>query len=181
MMKPANYDTVPLTDDERDLLLTIYDSRRRFLGLVYLVLIIVAFIYGWQGVDARSHGGGNIRRWEENEDAKFIPRIGAQLIITGFLESMVIGTGLYFFMKRVRPFLLDAKSGLKERLPYPIVRKEHFPLTNQFYVGFDDPNYLHHEIDEATYHNCSVGDTLYVYRGIRSKFVFKENGRFSIL
>lgn len=54
-------------------------------------------------------------------------------------------------------------------------------MTNQYYVAFDDPDYMHHEIDENTFNNVNEGDNMYIYRGVYSKYVFEINGRFTIL
>lgn len=180
-MQPGPYEKVPLTDDEKDMLLMVYHKRRKFLFTVYAVLISLAFFYSYRGIDTRSRYSGKVTRWEEKDDAKYISRFGMWMINLSFLELIVIGTGTVFWFKRVYPLKHDADSGLKEKVPYMIMRKEYFPLTNQFYVALDDPDYLHHEIDEDTYYSCAEGGFIYVYRGAKSKFVFEDNGRFTIL
>ena len=160
----------------------VYRKRRKFLFTVYAVLIFMAFYYSFRGIDTYDRYSGKlVQKWEEQDDAKYISRMGIWLIHFSFLELIVIGTGGVFWFKRVYPLKYDADSGVKEKVPYMIMRKEYFPLTNQFYVALDDPNYLHHEIDEDTYHSCVEVGFIYVYRGTKSKFVFEDNGRFTIL
>lgn len=180
-MEKPEPEKVPLTTDEKDLLLTVFSKRRTFLFFVYILLVVIALMYSTHGVDIRSPYTGKVVRWEEQDDAKAVPRFWMWIINLTWLEGIVISTGIYFYMKRVHPFRYDANSGVREKVPYTIVRKEFFPLTNQYYVALDDPNYLHHQITEDEYYNCTEGGTIYIYRAVKSKFVFEEDGRYSIL
>jgi hypothetical protein len=161
------YEQVPLTTDEKDMLLTVYESRLRYLFIVYLFLVIMGV---WPMLF-------NVYYWKYSILDWFVTAV----MKYGVVETAIIGTGIYFLNTRILPFKRDALSGVKEKIPYTIMRKEYFPLTSQYYFGFDDPDYLHHEVDEDTYNKCNEGDTMYVYRGIKSKYVFELNGRFSIV
>jgi hypothetical protein len=97
------------------------------------------------------------------------------------LEIPVILVALVTYTKRIATFKKDAKKGEKEPIAYKIIRKQYFGHTDQYFVSFDNPNYMHHEVDEAFYHNCSPGDYAYMYRAPLSKYVFDKGGRFSIL
>ncbi|MCW3123459.1 MAG: hypothetical protein JWQ38_2951 [Flavipsychrobacter sp.] len=163
MPASRSYDTIPLT-------------------IVYILLIVMALYYSTRGIDTRSkYTGEVIGKWEENEDSKYVSRTGMWVINLVWLEAIVISTGVYFLVKRILPYKKDANSGIKEKVPYEIIRKEYFPLTDQYYFALDDPNYLHHEVDAVFFSSCNEGDSIFVYRAIRSKFVFEANGRFSIL
>lgn len=179
-MKNTPFEKVPLTEDEKDLLMTVYHTRRRFLLTVYAILIAIGFATSFRGLDFRVRGSDKIHHWEEDEDSKVVSRSGMWMINLSVIEVILIASGIYFYITAVRAYKLDADSGIKDKIPYTIIRKEYFPLTNQFFVGFDDPKYLHHEIDEGTYHQCAEGDIMYIYRAIRTKFVFEENGRFTL-
>lgn len=181
VMKGPNHELVPLNEDEKNLLLDVYNTRKRFLILVYIGLISMALLASVKGLDYRSRYTGAIHHWEDNDEAKYLPRFWMWMINFCFLETIVVSTGVYFWMKKVKPFKVDAKSGVKENVPYKIIKREYFPLTGQYYLGFDDPNYLHHEIDEDIYNRCTEGDFMYIYRGAASKFVFRKDGRFSLL
>lgn len=180
-MLPGPYETVPLTDDDKDFLLTIYDKRRRLLFVVYVILIAMALCFSFRGLDYRTRYSPKVNHWEDEEDSKYISRFWMWTINLTFLELPVVGTGLYFLFHRVLPFKKDADSGVKEKVPYRIIRKEYYEATRQYFVGFDDVNYEHHEVDADTFNKCNEGDVMYIYRGAKSKFVFENNGRFTLM
>jgi len=180
-MLPGPYEKVPLTKEEQETLLEVYHVRRRILGVVYFFLLVTALFYA-QKIDVYDRYTGKLSsRWEDTADGKFISRLGMKLLNFTFLGGAIAATGVFFWFKRVYPLKKDADSGVKEKVPFLITRKEYFPLTGQFYVALDDPDYLHHEIDEETYYNCVEGGYIYIYRAAKSKFVFEENGRFTIM
>jgi hypothetical protein len=167
-MEPGPYEKVPLTDEEKDMLLLIYRKRLRFFLTVNLILlgIIVFQIIRFFGPDFGRRD--------------FTEILGMIIVMDGIPLAVISGTGLYVLFNRILPIKRDVDSGMKDKVPYQVIRKEHFYLTGQFYVALDDPDYLHHEIDEDTYHNLWEGCTIYLYRGTRSKYVFEENGRFTL-
>lgn len=172
---------VPLTNDEKDMLLTVYDQRRRLLFVVYIILFAIALALSRTGIDTRGRYSNTINYWEENEDAKYVSRFGMWMINIAFLETIIMSTGIYFWMKRVGPLKKDADMNVKEKVPYEIVKKEYFSITGQYFFDTDDPAYLHHEVDEDTYNKLNEGDCFYIYRGVHSKFVFEDNGRYTIM
>ena len=115
------------------------------------------------------------------DDIKYDSTWAKWLITFVVLSSFLLIIGIYLYVKRILAFKRDAESGVKERLAYIIIQKEYFPLTNQYYVMFDDPQYLHHETDQETWYNCYEGGYFFIYRAKKSKFVFEENGRFSMM
>jgi hypothetical protein len=155
--KLGTYEKVPLMDDEKKLLLLIYGKRKLVLFMGYSVLIFLAMIFSPKG------------------DA-----IGARIVTLLTLQSAIIGTGIYLYFKNVRTFRKDAESGMKDKVPYTVIRREYFEFTDQYYIALDHPNYLHHEIDQDMYYNVREGDCIYLYRATRSKYVFERNGRFFI-
>ena len=177
-MKPSNpTDLVPLTDDEKDFLLFIFKKRRRLLIMVYSIFI-AAVIF----ICLFSFGMDTIRNLlVPKDDIKYDSTWAKWLFTLVFISSALLITGTYIYVKRVLPFREDAESGVKERLAYIITRKEYFSLTNQYYVMFDDPLYMHHETDQETWYNCYEGGYFFIYRAKKSKFVFEENGRFSMM
>jgi hypothetical protein len=168
---------VPLTNDEQDFLRSIYKKRRRFLSLVYIGMFAVAvficvFAYSMDVVRNEMMPKDNIH---------YESTLGIRAINFLFLCCILLASGAYFYFKKVLPFKHDADSGVKEQIAYTIVKKNYFELTNKYYVTFDDPDYLHHETDEDTWYNCSEGGYFYIYRAIRSKFVFEDNGRYRLI
>jgi hypothetical protein len=180
-MKSISYEQAPLTADEKDMLLTVYDQRRRLIFVVYTIFFALIFALSGR-IDIRARYSNGVVRWEENnEDAKYVSRFWMKMINFAFLETIVMSTGVYFWMKRVRPLKKDADMGVKEGVPYEIVKKEYFAVSGQYFFDIDDPAYLHHEVDEDTYNKLNEGDYFYIFRGVHSKFVFEENGRYTIL
>jgi hypothetical protein len=175
-MQPGPYEKVPLKDEEKDQLRNIYRLRGRFFFSVYAILIPFAFAYSFRGIDSYANIGS-----VSKDNAVSLSADGMWLVNLSVLGGIVIGSGVLILFKRILPFKKDAASGVKEKIPFTIIRREYFPLTNQFFVALDDPDYLHHEIDEDIYHKCAEGDTIYLYRGVQSKYISEENGRFSII
>ncbi len=173
-MKTGNFETVPLTDAEKEVLYNIYRTRRKFLYLAYCGIAGFTFISCLR----------SIMRTERTYSAKELyTSSGMPIWIFGvcFIVLIVVGSALFFFYTKVTPFLKDFKCGVKEKVPYCIERKEYFPLTDQYYVALDDPDYMHHEIDEDTYNKVSEGDKMYIFRAVNSNYIFEMNGRFTLL
>ena len=171
---------VPLTDNEKRFLLIVFRKRRHVLLSAYAICMVMAFLLCPRGNDIRTRGAARATHWEEQKDARIISRIGMNVLKFFFMGAILTSSFGYFYVRQVLAVKRDADSGIKERVPYTIVRKEYFPLTNQYFVAIDDPDYLHHEIDADTYAMCTEGDNIYLERTIKSKLVFEENGRFSL-
>ncbi len=97
------------------------------------------------------------------------------------LGAPILSVAWVTYRRRVSPFRKDALRGEKELISFRIVRKQYFEHTGQYFVSFDNPDYMHHEVDRAFYYHCSPGDYAYIYRAPLSKYVFDNGGRFSIL
>ena len=173
-MRPSPYEQVPLTADEKSMLFTIYDSRRRFLLIVYIFLILLGVVVYFKGIWI---GYKHIRFKEYYEDVSIPTWVAA----IGGLEAILIGSGLYFLFTRVLPFRKDIKSGMKEKVPFVVLKKQYFSISDQYYLTLDDPKYEYHVTDADTYYAVNEGDKIYLYRAPWSKYVFEENGKFTIL
>jgi len=173
-MKTGNFEHVPLTDEEKDVLYNIYKTRQRFLYLAYCGISGFALVCCLRSI-AKTNDTYDVK--ERYTDSG----MPIWVFSVSVIALIVISSALFFLFKKVMPFLKDFRSGVKEKVPYSIVRKEYFPLTNQYYVALDDPDYMHHEIDEETYYKVCEGDNMYIYRAINSKYIFELNGRFTIL
>lgn len=175
MKAKTKFEQAKLTDDEKDMLLTIFNKRRRFLMAAYSGMIAVAFAVSFLSINARNLGA----EWAEKHSpgVEGIKWMGNLI----FLEFVVVGSGVYFYVKRVLPFKRDAESGIKEIVPHEIMQREYFPLSGQYFFRFDEPGHLHHEVDEETYFNYVEGQTFNVFRGIKSGFVLNGDGKYAIL
>ena len=144
-----------------------------------MILFLSAFWFARYGIDRRTKDG-KTHHWEENDDAKFVSRTGMYFISLAYLQCIVLGTGTFIYLKRIAPFKRDADAGVKQKVPYEIVRKEYFELVNEYYFALSDPAHLHHRVDEETYRSYNEGDTLYLYRAPSSRHFFDQSGRFSL-
>jgi len=153
----GKYDTEPLTKEDKEMLQSIYTTRLRFLTAAFAVWMLLTSFW----VVLLAH-----------------PKGSSEIIIAVAVVFCICGAT---YIIRVEPFKKDVRNGVKEIVPYTIIRKEYFEFTGQYFVALDDPKYLHHEVDAATYSTCSEGDTMALYRAPKSKFVFEENGRFSLM
>ena len=102
------------------------------------------------------------------------------LIAFSFLAVPTLITCGYYFRKKVLPYKKDAESGVKDKVPYIIRKKEYFEYTGQYYFGFDDPDYLHHQVEADLFNRCEVGDVVYLFRAPRSGYTFEMNGKFTL-
>lgn len=177
MIQSVPKDLVPLTGDDKDFLLLIFKKRRLFLVMVYMALIAAAIFMGLS-----FYGMDTLRNlYVPKENTKYPSTLGLRVASVVFVLLILLVSGIYFYIRRVLTYKKDAVSGLKERLAYTIVRKEYFPMTNQYYVMFDDPAYPHHETDEETWYNCYEGGYFFIYRAVRSKFVFNDTGKVAVI
>jgi hypothetical protein len=174
-MYPGPYEQVPLTADDRDMLYTIYDFRRRFLFLVFILIGAAIIILYLKGINF--HIFRIDYKYLNDSKSPMLDWVLCNFI----LELVFLVTGLFFVFTRILPFRKDLKSGVKEKIPFEVIKKQYFPLTNQYYLTLNDPRYEYHETDEELYNAISEGDNVYLYRAIYSKYMFEENGRFTIL
>ena len=183
-MQPGPYELVKQQPDETALLQTIYNKRFTFIISVYIALIVMAGRLVSPGLFTNVVGQQDpveYQRIHTTDKDLGISPFQMVLLATLYIEGPIVITFFVFFFTKVYTFRKDIKSGLKEKVPYVIQRKEYFPLTSQYFVALDDADYMHHEIDVDTYNQVSEGDYIYLYRTIYSKYVFENNGRFTIL
>ena len=143
-----------------------------YTGLVAVAVFIDLFFYGMDTLR---------NLFVPTDDSKYPSTLGVRMLSLIFLGFVLLISYISFYIKSVLAYKRDAGSGVKERIAYTIVRKEYFPDTDQYFVSFDDPNYMHRETNRETWYNCDEGGYFFVYRAKRSKYVFEDNGRFNII
>lgn len=175
---------LPLTEEECGLLTHIYQKRLRFFIGAYLFLFAVAF-FSALSIDGRkprsrftSYSNNGYRY---NERDMGLSPLQMYAITIPLLEGLVIGTGILVYRKRIRPLRKDVKNGVKETVHYPVIQKQHFKQTGQYFIGTNHPDYLFHEVDYNTWQQVHVGDSFAVYRAPLSRYVFNETGKYTIL
>ncbi len=176
----ASGNLYPISNIEKEHLLYIYKTRLRNFVLAYIILIPCAFIFSFR-LEHRSQFSNKTIKWTEKEADYLVNRNGQILLNLMFMEVPLIFFGIRILRKRIICFKKDAESGKKERITKIITRKSHFPLTGQYFISFDDPDYMHHEVDAEFYTSCYEGGEAYLYRAPWSKYIFNKDGVFSLL
>lgn len=177
---PQQLTTNALSDAEKEHLKTIYSTRRRNFFNAYAILMLVALVISFK-VDYRNRYTGELTEYEQDNFDHPLSRPGMITLNIAFLETLLILTGIRIYTKRIRPYKKDLENGVKEMVPYVIMSKKYFEHTAEYFFSFDDPNYMHYEVDALLFGQCNVGDTLYVSRAPHSRYVFDKDGRFSLI
>jgi hypothetical protein len=161
------HETRPLSDEERNYLLTIYNTRLSFFLPTFISLLgLTTFC--------------SVRYSVSREKDALEPMYQAMINFC-FIGLPVVLIGIRIFNKRIFAYRADAKKGFKEMVPYAILEKEYFPLTGKYYFRIDDPDNMHFEVDADEFSRYNTGDIFHVPRAPRSKFTFEYNGRFEIV
>lgn len=173
---PEELRTIPLNDEEKNLLRIIFNTRVKVLISGFVLLNVLSLLALTKGIRIN-----HPRLLETSIYDMPWHKMQAEMIIFLIIFLFMNSYCTSIFFRNVYPFYKDFKSGEKEIVPYTITRKLDFPITKQYFIGLDDPKYPNHEVDENFYYNCNEGDTAYLYRAEHSKYVFEKNGRFTLL
>jgi len=167
----------PLTEEECGLLYRIYYTRRNLLFSVFGIMIGYVLYRLWAEPALHSV---HLDQKHKRLDFTLSPSEETILLTVIFLLP-IIGYAVRLYFRSIHPYLVDARNGEKETISYRIVRKLHFPYTDQYFISLDDPRYMHHEVDAQFYQECHEGDQVFLYRGPKSRYVFNKSGRFTLM
>lgn len=164
--------TMPLSKDDLEQLQAIYWTRRKLFygtcsGLFAFFLYAVFRYNTWAVVYLLR---GDMRAFL----LQFLYGDGLLMAIL-----LIVMTAIYCL--RIAPYAVDCKKTCKECVPYVVTMKQYFNTTGQYFIGLNDPDYLHHEVDADFYGKVNEGDTVVLYRAPKSKYVFNARGRFSMM
>ena len=180
---------IPLNEEEMKHLETVYGTRMRYFALPFIIifaycLIGLFFTKGQKMKNLYHYVKGHYVKYDGYDYEIF----GHQLTDTEnyiltrlYLLIPVTAVGGYIFFKRIYPYKKDLKLGQKEKVSYTIIRKSHFPITNQYFFSFDNPDYMHYEVDADLFYSMQEGDSIVIYRGRYSKHVFEKDARFTLM
>lgn len=176
MPKQETLPTVPLTDEEREHLLIIYHTRLRYFYVVFSLLLAFAIFNSF-----RVLGKDMSYKMDYEVFGHYLTHTELFLGAVTFSSMIFIIPAIRIYKRRILAYKQDAASGVKETVSYTIIDKKYFGNTDQFFFSFDDPNYMHYEVTHDIYVSYRVGDTVPVYRAVRSKYVFEKDGRFTFM
>lgn len=176
MPKEVMLPTVPMNDSEKEFLMHIYSTRRSYFFPVYAIILasVLAASLKAYSVDMSDTYDYEILWHELTRDELFF------LLAIPFV-SLVILSGVLIYRKRILAYKKDVQLGQKEEVRYTVIRKQYFQHTDQYFLSFDNPKYMHYQVDYHEYMSCNVGDTYAIYRGVYSKQVFEKNGRYTFM
>lgn len=177
--------TVELTDEEKDLLETIYRTRLKTFLSAFTAMVF-AGIYGViRSTGKRYPGRSRETRTYHPTDYEIMGHVLSRgelrMLMAIFIFSIIFYFAIRIFFKKVYPYRKDAKSGAKEVVYKTVTDKKYFSTTNQYFLSFDDPNYMHHEVDAAMYLYVEEGSSVALFKGLHSGYVFHKDGKFTIM
>lgn len=153
---------IPLNEEEKQFLQTVYGTRLRYLIGVYGVMVAWAALTALRYLDFRNG-------------------FSSSAIVGVLFVMFIAATGVVVFFKRIYPYRRDWKLGKKEVISYTIIRKTYFPMTDEYFFSFDNPDYMHYKVDADLYTSMNEGDVVNIYRGKYSKQVFEKDARFTFM
>lgn len=163
----ANAASVPLAEEDHHLLMTIYGARKRLLIAAYTAMLPVMAYYSSLSFPSEK---------EMLVSADLMILINFLCIFIPVTIVIII-----IYRKRIGCFKQDADGGVKYIIPHLVVNKQYFPITDQYFLGLDDPDYMNHEVDTDTFNSVQEGDTVPIYFARRSRYAFNMNGSFSMM
>lgn len=171
---------VPFSEEDTGLLKEILHKRRKLFFQVFPIVIVMAILASFR-ISRRDRYSGRITRWEQTEESRLISATGMILLNMSFLLTPITVCGTLIYRKRILSLKKDIREGQKWIRPYQVTMKQYFPHTGQYFVGTNNPAYLHHEVDEQAYQQLSVGQTFFVYYARHSGYVFNKKGSYTLM
>jgi len=171
--------SIPLSQDEKELLITIYRTRLHLFIGAFFTLFMMGILFG-QRIDRKSGNSFSVQYGADKKDA-LLPRNQMKCLAILWLEIPILSVGTFIFSKRVNSLRKDIADGKKYCIYYTVIRKQYFPLTDQYFISLDDPDYLHHEVDASWYDHVSDGDAFPVYFSRFARYAFNKNGSYTLM
>jgi hypothetical protein len=128
----------PLSPSEKELLLHIYYTRLRIFLLGYIPAISYASFSCFR-LGYRDKFTGNFHNWTAEMGDYLVTRNQMIVINMLFLVGPLLFLGYRVYRKHIASLKKDALNGVKQAIPYCIVRKSYFVHTHQYFISFDDP------------------------------------------
>ena len=100
------------------------------------------------------------------------------VILVNIIIVLLRSASLYY--GGILPYKNDTASGMKQPLPFTILQKEYFPITDQYFFRFTNDPDTHFEGNEDTYNKLEEGSTYWMYQAIHSQHMLCENDHIQV-
>jgi len=163
-LQRVNFDAAaraPLSEDDAFVLNVIYQSRLR------TFLVVFTMMAGLVLFRASPYILGN----EEIQHAAAFASFALIIILPA----------LYIFFKGIWAYRRDIRAGFKYVIYQEVIGKQHFPHTGQYFLSLTDVNYMHHEVEQATFESIQIGDRYPVFFAAHSRYPFTLRSRITMM
>ena len=106
-------------------------------------------------------------------DSQYIYQIGGVIVFAIILYGLIN----YFFLRTIRPLNKDIKNKVGSIEKHQIIRKQHFPITNDYFFFFAEIKIPNIPVDPLTFKYYQPGDYFTIHRAKYSKVVFEDISR----
>lgn len=178
-MADKDYEWVPLSEDEKSWLMTAYSTKLRYLRFAFIGTVIILTLVSFSGFGFFLQAFindiflGGRETWLV--DQHFLSGWWIKLIISMALSFIVCWLSYY---NTIRPFKLDAQLGVKQKVPFKVIRKEYFPVTDQYFIALD--NGRRFETDNDGFNGAVEGEKIFLFRTMKSKYIFTPDDKIRI-
>jgi len=167
---------IALTEEDKAQLKHIYRKRLFYFLFIFGILMVAALLKGSAPLREKRDIHGHFR-WDE---AHLTQNEMTLLSLLFIVLPVLIFSGI-LYIKRIDSFRKDIRNGVKEAICYTIIRKTCMEETGQYFLSFDDADYMHHEVDWETYCKAEIGGTIEIYRAPFSKYSFNMNNEYTVI
>ncbi len=104
------------------------------------------------------------------------------LLIYGSIAFVLGGIQMIIlYIKRIIPLRKDLKHQTGIKIKLQVIRKQFFPLTNEYYLFFNDTNIPNIKVDSVSYNHYKDGDYYTIGQSKHSKIIFEDYERFDLV
>lgn len=176
-IKSVIVEAEPLTDDERDWLMTIYKKRKAnyfykgyfgtvfCIGLLYFIVIrlTMPFIFA-------------ITNGDNSDSAYFLTLLFSHIYIKLLIILLIsVAYSALLYYGWMRPYKQDSLSGIKQMVLFTVIRKEYYPITGQYFISIKCHVDKRFEVNDRLYHECEEGGPIILGQAIKSGYIFCDN------
>lgn len=151
--KFATAERVPLTEDDKEVLNVIFQTRSRLFIFVFVALLLVALL-------------GVFPFLYQHKNWYLVSGSILGLLLLVFFPGFVI------YRTKIWAFRQDVRSGFKLKVLEEIIDKLYFENTDQYFLSLSDVDYLHHEVLQADFEAAQIGGTYPIFFSSHAHYAF---------